>query len=217
MPLFGKNPPPETQTDNIPVDQVSSMKAQGLDNNQIIQTLQRSGYTSEQIFEAINRIELPPTTHEEDDYPQSDISHYSDQPEIQNQNYDFPPQQPNFAPQEALVQFNSQSAIQTEELVESIIEEKWNELVKDIKKVIDWKNKTETKISNMEQQFQDLKDNFDKLHKAIIGKIGDYDKNILNVGAEVKAMEKVFSKVLPVFIDNVNDLSRITEVMKNKK
>jgi len=101
-----------------------------------------------------------------------------------------------------------------EELIETIIEEKWNELIKDINKIINWKNKTEEKVLKMEQQMKDLKDQFDELHRAVIGKIGEYDKNILNVGAEVKAMEKVFSNVLPVFVNNVKELNEITKKFK---
>jgi hypothetical protein len=103
-----------------------------------------------------------------------------------------------------------------EELVEAIIDEKWNELVKDINKVIEWKQKADNKIAAMEQQVNDLQAQFDKLHNAIIGKIGDYDKHMLDVGAELSAMEKVFSKVLPSFVDNVNELSRITDKVKSQ-
>lgn len=101
-----------------------------------------------------------------------------------------------------------------EELIEAIIDEKWNELVKDITKIIEWKNSTETRVSAMEQQMKDLEKSFDNLHHAVVGKIGEYDKNILDVGAEIKAMEKVFSKVLPVFTENVSALTRVTDDIK---
>jgi hypothetical protein len=106
--------------------------------------------------------------------------------------------------------------ISTEELIEAIIDEKWNELLKDINKVIDWKDKAETRLVQMEQKLQDIKEEFDKLHQAIIGKVGEYDKHILDVGTEVKAMEKVFQKVLPTFVDNINELGRITDNIKGK-
>lgn len=101
-----------------------------------------------------------------------------------------------------------------EELVESIIDEKWNDLLADINKVIAWKDATESRIAKMEQQLSDMKTQFEKVHQAIIGKVAEYDQHILDVGAEVKAMEKVFSKVLPVFTDNVAELSRITDNMR---
>ncbi len=104
-----------------------------------------------------------------------------------------------------------------EELIEAIIDEKWNELVKDVNKIIEWKNQTETRVTSIEQELRDIKDQFDKLHQALIGKIGEYDKHLLDVGTEIKAMEKVFAKVLPVFTQNVSELTRITDDLKAKK
>jgi septation ring formation regulator EzrA len=103
-----------------------------------------------------------------------------------------------------------------EEIAEAIIDEKWEELIKNLNKISEWRDQTENKISRIEQQFADLKDNFDKLHKAIIGKIGEYDQNIINVATEIKAMEKVFQKILPTFTENVNELARITTLTKEK-
>jgi prefoldin subunit 5 len=101
--------------------------------------------------------------------------------------------------------------------VESIIEEKWDDLAKDINKIVEWKGEVESKLAKLEQRLDSIQDNFDKLHQAVIGKVGDYDKNILEVGAEVKAMEKVFSKVLPLFTENVSELSRVVQALKKSK
>jgi hypothetical protein len=101
-----------------------------------------------------------------------------------------------------------------EEVVETIIDERWKEVTENIKKVIDWKNLMDQRFERMDQEIKDLKENFNELYKAIVGKIGDYDKNLLKVGSDLKAMEKVFSKVLPTFTENVNDLSRIAEDIK---
>lgn len=102
-----------------------------------------------------------------------------------------------------------------EELIEAIIDEKWNDLVKDITKMIEWKSVAENRLGAMEQQLKDLSGSFDKLQQAVLGKIGEYDKHILDVGAEIQAMEKVFSKVLPVFTENVSELSRVTDDIKS--
>ena len=139
----------------------------------------------------------------------NDFNSQNSTPDIPNMNSNLNnsmQQNPNIDP--------GMMAATNEELIETIIEEKWNELIKDINKIINWKNKTEEKVLKMEQQMKDLKDQFDELHRAVIGKIGDYDKNILNVGAEVKAMEKVFSNVLPVFVNNVKELNEITKKFK---
>ena len=51
-----------------------------------------------------------------------------------------------------------------------------------------------------------------------MGKISQYDSNITDVGTEIKAMEKVFQKILPNLTENVNKLDRMTKSSKlNKK
>jgi len=183
----------------VPVDQVQAMKGQGYSNTQIIETLQRDGYTYADIIGALDQADQngpsPAATNPLRAETPAPMSIPQPQPAV-HQNYDLG---------------------SSEDLIEAIIDEKWNELVKDINKIIEWKNKTENKITAIEQKFNDLKENFDKLHEAVIGKIGEYDKNILEVGSEIKAMEKVFSKVLPVFAENVSELSRITSRVKKKK
>lgn len=119
-----------------------------------------------------------------------------------------PPTQPSVNTQRVQEPTND---ISTEEYVEAIIEERWQYIEEDIRKIVEWKNRSEQRITILSQQFEDVKDRFDKLHAALIGKIEDYDKNILEVGAEIKAMEKVFSKVLPTFTDNVKQLDEITK------
>jgi len=193
---------------DVPVNNVVAMKQQGYSNNQIIQTLQRDGYNSSQIFDAISQSEMGSGQMNSDNF------------QTQQLGQQLPPmgqmQQPMQAqPMQQMPMSGLQSS--PEELVEAIIEEKWNELVKDINKVIEWKQKADAKLTAMEQQMTDMQIQFDKLHQAIIGKVGDYDKHILEVSTQLQAMEKVFGKVLPTFIDNVSELSAITQRVKNDR
>ncbi len=190
-------PPPGPPMDT-PIDKVLSMRQQGMTNNQIIQNLQRLGYDSDQIFNAINQADI-----------KWGVANTVQPVEMgTEQAMPFPLGPPPQIRPEAEEQGVDRERI--EEVAEAIIDEKWDELVKNINKIIEWKNKSESKISSLEQQFKDLKNDFDKLHQAVIGKIGEYDQNILNVGTEIKVMEKVFQKVLPTLTENVNELSRIT-------
>ena len=102
------------------------------------------------------------------------------------------------------------------EIAESIIEEKWNEFVDSINRIIEWKDSIETRVIKVEQQLADLRGSFDKLHEGVLGKLGDYDKGISTVTTEIKALERVFQKILPGFVENVHELSKITERMKTK-
>ncbi len=184
------------------INQMNTLKSQGLTNTQAIDTLQKKGYSYTDILGAMNEIQ----TGGNNMMPNMPNQNIPTMPEI-NAIPNMPNQNtPNIDP--------GTMAASNEELIETIIEEKWNELIKDINKIISWKNRTEQKVLQLEQQFKDLKNQFDELHRAVIGKVGEYDKNILNVGAEVKAMEKVFSNVLPVFVNNVKELNDISKKFK---
>jgi len=194
---------PTQNTNGMPVAQVAAMKQQGYSNDQIIQALQKDGYSSSVIFDTINLVEL-----------RSGI----DSPGAAKQNI-APPVQPAPVPRPApaptsTMNYDS-SSVATDEYVESVIDEKWQDFEKDIQKIIDWKNTTEKRLTTLTQQFDDLRDDFSKLRDAVVGKVGEYDKNILDVGAEIKAMEKVFMKVLPAFTENVAQLGKITDSLEH--
>ncbi|MFW6013789.1 MAG: hypothetical protein ACOCZQ_00200 [Nanoarchaeota archaeon] len=97
-----------------------------------------------------------------------------------------------------------------EEIAEAIIDEKWNEIIKSINKIIDWKEKTENQINKLEQRIDDMQKDFENLNKGVLGKIGEYDKNITNLGVEIKAMERVFQKIIPNLTENVHALEKLT-------
>ncbi|MFH1133361.1 MAG: hypothetical protein V1735_02645 [Nanoarchaeota archaeon] len=73
------------------------------------------------------------------------------------------------------------------------------------------------KMGQIEQRFADVERNFDMLHQGVLGKIGEYDQNLVNLGSDIKAMEQVFQKILPSLTENVQELSRITQDVKKKK
>ena len=47
--------------------------------------------------------------------------------------------------------------------------------------------------------------------------MGEYDKNMKEVGTDIKALETVFKKILPSFTENVAELSRITKRVKEQR
>ncbi len=207
--IFGKKqekfpnmpPPTDFPEPSSPTANVMNMQQQGLNNNQIMQNMNQQGYTSQEINDAMNMAEVKGAV---------------DQRPIQGAPMP-PPQAQGGMPQPP--QF-SQGMVSNderiEELAEAIIDEKWKELSKNIDKIIDWKEKTEARVQSLINDFNEMKKSFDSLHNAILGKVSEYDNNIISLGSEIKAMEKVFQKLLPTFTDNVNELSRITGKIKKK-
>lgn len=105
---------------------------------------------------------------------------------------------------------------ETEQLVEQIVEEKWQDLQKDITKLSEWKESIASRMDKLEQSMQDVKTDLEGLHKAIVARVGEYDKTLMDVGTEIKAMEKVFQQVLPELTGNIQELSRITKGIKGE-
>jgi DNA repair exonuclease SbcCD ATPase subunit len=192
---------------------ILNLQQQGLSNNQIINQLQSQGYNSQQIFDAMNSVDPSNVPAGPMQSPTPSAS-----PDMQPPGMTMPGSGFAQAPTPQETQPNSsgfeESREKIEELAEAIIDEKWEELVKNINKIIEWKDKMEGDFAKIQQEIQDLKETFNQLHSSIIGKINEYDKNIVNVGTQVKAMEKVFEKVLPTFTENIGELKRIVKSTK---
>jgi|SRR3989338_7479707 len=211
---FGRKKEAEEQEPSAPGSPLSlimAMKQRGMGNDQIVQELERQGYNSSQIFDALNQANLsgmdaPYNAQGMGAQQQPPMQDFGQQPYMQQpiQQFEQPPQQ----------QQQQIDREQVEEIVEAIIDEKWKEFERDIKMVIDWKDKTESKIDQMSQQISDLAGSLNTLQKSIIGKVSEYDKNLSNVGVEIKAMEKVFQNVLPSLTENVNKLERMSKGYK---
>ena len=212
-PLEMPMPSPELQQQGppqSPIEQVLMMKQQGYTNNQIVQMLQGQGYNTQQVYDAINKANLS-TDFQSTEQPEMGMSDYGqsyEQQPYQQQAYQ------SFQPPKEIQPPASIDEERIQEVAEAIIDEKWEELAKDIKKVIEWKESSENRIAKLEQQLIDIRLSIDSLTKSIMSKVSSYDQNIVDVGTEMKAMEKVFQKVLPTLTESVNKLDRMTKGVK---
>jgi septal ring factor EnvC (AmiA/AmiB activator) len=186
--------PPPPASAAMPVDQVSNLKNQGYPNDQIIDYLKSQGFSAAQISDAITQVEARTPAE-------------PFQPPARAPEQGFAPQQRAPAPDN------------TEEMVEAIVDEKWRNFSKDLTKFKDWQDASDSRFDKLEQGLKDTRADVESLHKAIVSKISDYDKSLMDVGTEIKAMEKVFSKVLPDLTESVSKLSSLSKkaVVQKKK
>jgi len=211
MALFGKkqqsqgysNIPNAASKSQVPLQFIVNSRRQGISDDDVIQDLQRQGFTYQQVFDAMSQADLVPEQGTQ-----------SVEMGIGNGTPQYPDFEQMQSPQR---QSDNIDVDRIEEVVEAIIDEKWEELSKNINKIVEWKNSVEGNIAKIEEEIKMLQDNFNGINKALMAKLEDYDKNIVNVGTEVRAMEKVFQKVLPVFTNNIIELSRVTKAIKKDK
>ncbi len=104
-----------------------------------------------------------------------------------------------------------------QEIAEAIINEKWQELLSSVGNIAVWKEKVDTNIISIKQEIVRINERFDNLQNAVLGKIKEYDGDMKNVTTEMKALEKVFEKIIEPLTSNVKELNRITKEMKEMK
>ena len=182
------------------MDEMMNLRSQGLTDNLILAELTQRGYPPQQVQMALssaasegdNFASSPP-------YPQSGYSQPQQTPANPSD-----PQQGNIYER-------------IEEIAESIIDQKWDELIVEVKKILEWKERIEQKQTQLQNDVAKLKEDFTLLHQGVLGKLEDYDTRMRDVGTELNAVGKVFKDVIPEFVENVKELSAITGKVKGKK
>lgn len=197
MALFGKS--------SLPIEEVRQLRMQGYSDNQVIDELREKGYSLPQINNALAQVALasPQPADLETGSEDVDLNEYSG-----------PPQPPAFPEPSATP---AELAGRIEEIAESIIDEKWDLLIEEVKKVVEWKSKVEEDLSRLKSDLEKLKDDFKELHQGVLGKLESYDERMTEVGTELKAVGNVFRDVIPEFVENVKELKAVTKGVKGKK
>ena len=173
------------------VSRVAEMRNQGLSDNIIAEELKNSGYDYNEVNQALMQT----------DYPPADFSAA------------FPSSAPMMPPARA---YPEEGGVyeRMEEIAENLVDEKWEQLIGEVKKIIDWKERMEEEISQIHNDLEKAKEDFKLLHQGVLGKLEDYDTRMRDVGTELKAVGKVFKEVIPEFVENVKELKSITEKRK---
>src|SRR3989338_3704830 len=128
------------------VSEVLNLSSQGLTDNLIAEELKNRGYTLDQVDQALNQAVM---------YNAPDMG--------------MPPQ-----PMAPAMPMPSRSSAddsniyeRIEQITESMIDEKWDELLAEVKKIIEWKEKVEEKQNRMINDLENLKEDFKTLHEEI--------------------------------------------------
>ena len=201
-----------------PVSDVSRMRQDGMSSPQIARSLEEQGYNQREISDALNQSgikaavgsnTLQPSLLDEDipvpEPPQ-------DAPPARMQSQSFSPS-PTFAPSSYM---SSELGIapDTEELVESVVQEKWSQFSDTLANMEIWKARMNDDMMSVKQELLRLGKRFDALQLTMVGKVDEYSQNFNDLSSELKAMEKVFKNIMEPLTSNIKELNRITDDMK---
>lgn len=193
-----------TQQKKDPLSRVQQLRQQGLTDVMIMDELTKEGFKSEQVHGAISQVdntagEIPTSPSQQTGMPSQSFS-------------PAPTGAPSPGANPNGVDGNIYERI--EEITEGLIDEKWDELIAEVKKIITWKEKIEDQQKKIISDVEQLKENFTVLHKGVLGKLEQYDTRMQEVGTDLKAVGKVFKDVIPEFVENVKELSSVTKKIK---
>ncbi len=87
------------------------------------------------------------------------------------------------------------------DISEQIVEEKTNQMKKEISSLSNFKEEINNQIELLNRRLEKMENNFSELQLAILRKIGEYGEDIKNVTKELQATQDSFSKIINPLMD----------------
>ncbi len=123
------------------------------------------------------------------------------------------PQYPSYASPQPQYSYE-----EIQSLVEEVIDERWKEFLSTIGDITMWKVQMSDEQEAIKQEILRQQSRIDSLQSAVLGKVEEYSTGVKEIGLEMKALEKVFEKILEPLSSNIKELNKITETLrKNTK
>lgn len=197
----------------VPVEEVQAMTRRGLSDREIIKKLKKQGFSYDEIEKAM----LGAVKQGVGGEPQFQEIR---QPASQEQTFMdeiYQPQptqvQPESVQQEVNVDNINPEAI-IEELIEGVIEEKWEKFNKKIKEQEQSLENVATMIKQFEQKLQSMKS--DSIPKELEMRADVINNRLDDLDVRIGGLEKAFKQFLPSLTRNIENLSSIIHEMKGK-
>ncbi len=218
---------PKVGKGSIPTNKIKSLSNKGFSEPEIIDILRKEGYSSEEIDSGLtqalklgvsgqqdNRDEMP-TLQELQAQQQQTQSFSQPQQSPTGQGFDQAPQmpEPSMQMQQSYYPANDYN---TEELVESIVQERMTDLDK---KLVEFRSKyknLERKMSDLHNQLSVMSKSKSEAEHAIISKLESYEGTLTEMNGRLSSLEKAFKEALPALIESVRSLTDLVGRFKRK-
>ncbi len=113
--------------------------------------------------------------------------------------------------QEYYPEYTPGSDIETvNEIADHIVEEKTIQIKKQIESFIKFREEIALDVEKMNERLLKLENTLNELQMAIIGKVGEYGKDIQNIAKEIHATQDSFSKILNPLTDNIRQMQKMS-------
>jgi archaellum component FlaC len=201
----------------IPTDRVTDLTGKGFSEPEIIDVLRKEGYGAEEIDRALTQaLKIGITGGPEGPAGLPTLESIQTQ---QTQPFVAPPQPTMPQMPERSLTYPQQSqtgGYGTEELVESIVHERMNEVDQKL-------NEFRAKYADLERNITDLHHQLSVLSKGrsdaeekILNKIDSFKETLNDLNSKVSSLDKAFKDALPALIESVRSLSDLVHRLKKQ-
>lgn len=192
------------------IDEINSLRQQGYNDGQIIETLQERGASPREINDAISRSKVKSAIYEDDfsgmqpgisdevqeeipqpeqEYNQNYNQEYPEQQDLQDQGY-----QGNYPQQDYDKQYSQTDTIS--DIVNQIVDEKLSKLNSKINPIIESKTLINSQVEKIDERLKKIESIIDQLQMTLIRKAAQQEENIEDIKSEMELIEEGIGKLV---------------------
>lgn len=187
------------ETREVPINEVQQLSSEGASDKDIIKKLKSEGYS----YDTIEKGMLQAVKEGVNQQPAEET--FQEEPQMQQEVFQEDPTDLGVAEAEETVS----PEIIVEELVEGVVEEKWQKLESRLEGMENEISKVYARLKQAEQRtaVAPLKDE----------RIDDYTERLEDLEARIGGLEKAFKQFLPALTRNIESLSGMIHEMKQRQ
>jgi DNA-binding transcriptional MerR regulator len=205
----------------VPVNRVKELSGKGFSEPEMIDVLRREGFSAEEIDRALTqalRLGVTGEPEQTSTLPTMESMQMQQQtpsnqiPQIPERSLQYPEgystQQPQYPAQ--------QEGYGTEELIESIVQERMNEVDQRFHELSTKQSDLERGLSSLHHQLSIMSKGRTQTEEMMISKIDSFKDALLEISARMSGLEKAFKDALPALIESVRALTDLVQRLKRE-
>lgn len=215
----------EVHIESVPVNEVSELKKRGYSNEQIINTLKGMGFTLTQIKDALTQADikagvqdssLPKMPAEQEKFPEINLPEMPIllPPDIRPSSIPAPPPTKKEKEEVSAGKLDVFKREDVETLVESIVEEKWEDFKALIEEINEWKEELKQKMEFISQRLDKMEMEVGEVAKKSLKKDESYNKTVEDVNVHMEAFQRAMQDVIPSLAASIRELKDVSKTLK---
>jgi DNA-binding transcriptional MerR regulator len=210
--LFGKKKEEEAPLGKgfVPIDRVRELSDKGFSEPEIIDVLRKEGFGADEIDRALTQVlKLGVTGQPAEPSPLPTME------ELPTQAYFEGPTMPQM-PERSIQYQQYPEGYGTEELVESVVQERMGEVDQRFVELVAKQADLERSISNLHHQLSIMSKGRTQTEEAILAKIDSFKDSLDDINGRMSSLEKAFKDALPALIESVRSLTDLVQRVKKE-